>query len=76
MIVKTEIDTEAVLLDVGLDNTGEEPLIDRLRDARTGKEIDYYSLDDIDQGRILFDALEEIESRRADEAAHRMEDWT
>ena len=76
MIIKTEINTEAVLLDVGLDDTGDEPLIDGLWDARTGQEIDYDSLDDVDQGRILFDALEEIVSRRMDEAAHRMEDWT
>lgn len=76
MIVKTEIDCESVLLDVGLDNTGDEPLIDGLWDARTGQEIDYDSLDDVDQERILSDVLRELEELCIEDAIFRSEDWT
>jgi hypothetical protein len=76
MTIKSEIKCETVLLEVGLDNTGEEPIIDGLWDAKTGKEINYDSLDEVDQARILWDAMEELVSSRMDEAAHRLEDWT
>ena len=75
MIIKTEIDCEVKLLEVNLDDDDGEPFLDGVWDM-DGNEIEMDNLDEIDQERILFDAIEEVISRRADQAAHEMEDWT
>jgi hypothetical protein len=75
MIIKTEIDCEVSLLEVNIDDNDGEPFLDGVWDM-DGNEIDVDKLPEVDQARILWDAIEEIVNRRADQAAHEMEDWT
>ena len=75
MIIKTEIDCEIKLMEVNLHDDDGKPFLDGVWDM-DGNEVDVGKLPEVDQERILFDAIEEAINRRADQAAHEMEDWT